>query len=164
MENNSTSALELMKSHEGMIRKLLFLHAIHPEDGYQEIYLQVQKSLGSFKGESRISTWLYRVCLNTILTLNRSDRRMSNFLVDGSLSEFEGHSNLQTEIQEGWDAKSTLINALSRLNDSDRQLIIMYLEGFTDEEIASIFGLTSVNVRVKVHRIKLKLQEWINRN
>jgi RNA polymerase sigma-70 factor, ECF subfamily len=164
MENVNLSAYELMKSHEGMIRKLLYLHAVNPDDGYQEIYLQVQKSLLSFKGESRISTWLYRVCLNTILTLNRSDRRMSIFSEDGSFSEFEGHANLQSKTQEEWDAKNTLVHALSRLNDSDRQLILMYLEGFSDDEIASVFGLTSVNVRVKVHRIKLKLQEWINRN
>jgi RNA polymerase sigma-70 factor (ECF subfamily) len=164
MQKSSLSAYELLKSHEGMIRKLLSLHAINPEDGYQEIYLQVQKSLGSFKGDSRISTWLYRVCLNTILTLNRNDRRLSVFSNDGSLNEFEGHANLQTQIQEKMDAKSTLVIALSKLNDPDRQLIVMYLEGFTDEEIASVFGLTSVNVRVKVHRIKLKLQEWISRN
>ena len=153
-----------MKAHEGMIRKLLYLHAINPDDGYQEIYIQVQKSLANFKGESRISTWLYRVCLNTILTLNRTDRKMSIFSKDGSLSEFEGNINLQSENQNEWDAKNTLVFALSKLSDSDRQIIVMYLEGFSDDEIASVFGLTAVNVRVKVHRIKLKLQEWINKN
>lgn len=164
MESSNLSAFELMKAHEGMIRKLLYLHAINPDDGYQEIYIQVQKSLDNFKGESRISTWLYRVCLNTILTLNRTDRKMSIFSKDGSLSEFEGNIDLQSENQDKWDAKNTLVFALSKLSDSDRQIIVMYLEGFSDDEIASVFGLTAVNVRVKVHRIKVKLQEWINRN
>ena len=89
---------------------------------------------------------------------------MSIFSKDGSLSEFEGNIDLQSENQDKWDAKNTLVFALSKLNDSDRQIIVMYLEGFSDDEIASVFGLTAVNVRVKVHRIKLKLQEWINRN
>ena len=77
--------MEKVKEHEGIINKLLYLYVDSKEDKrdmYQEIVLQAWRSIGRFRGDSKFSTWLYRVGLNTVMTFNRQEKKMTKESLD----------------------------------------------------------------------------------
>jgi RNA polymerase sigma-70 factor (ECF subfamily) len=151
--NKEDKALELMNAHKGMVIKIIRsfpLQDLEEGDAFNEIYLSLSRALQSFRGESKVSTWLYRVCVNTLLQFKRREK---------PINPIEGH---EAEGQESNFSTSQLLqSALATLNEADRALILMHLEGFQQKEIASAFGISQQNVGVKVHRIKKTLQEWI---
>lgn len=126
------------------------LQDLEEGDAFNEIYLSLSRALPSFRGESKVSTWLYRVCVNTLLQFKRHEKPKDP--IEGH--EAEGH-------ESNFSTSQLLQSALATLNEADRALILMHLEGFQQKEIASAFGISQQNVGVKVHRIKKTLQEWI---
>lgn len=152
-EFKEDKALELMNAHKGMVIKIIRsfpLQDLEEGDAYNEIYLSLTRALPSFRGESKASTWLYRVCVNTLLQFKRRERPSD---------PIEGHETKGEE--SNFSTSQLLQSALATLNEADRALILMHLEGFQQKEIASAFGISQQHVGVKVHRIKKTLQEWI---
>jgi RNA polymerase sigma-70 factor (ECF subfamily) len=149
-------ALEIMEAHKGLIIKLIRafpLRYLEQDDLWQEIYLHVHKALPDFRGEAKHSTWLYRIAMNTLLMHKRRDERD---LRDHFIKE-ESYFQRYPETQQ-------LYAALYSLSEADRSIIIMYLEGFDQKEIAEAFHLKANAVGVKIHRIKQKLKSWVENN
>lgn len=123
------------------------------EDLFQEIVYQLWISYPSFKGESKVSSWIYRIALNTAIAIYRK----SKILID-YYQEFPEHIQPSDEktISEN---EERLFWALRKLNDSEKAVISLYLEGFNYQEIAEITGLSESNVGVRLNRIKNKLKE-----
>jgi len=123
------------------------------EDLFQEIVYQLWKSYPSFKGESKVSSWIYRIALNTAIAIYRK----SKILID-YYQEFPEHIQPSDEktISEN---EERLFWALRKLNDSEKAVISLYLEDFNYQEIAEITGLSESNVGVRLNRIKNKLKE-----
>ena len=128
------------------------------KDLFQEICLQLWKSFGSFREESKFSTWLYRVALNTAIG---DMRKKKKWMVN------EPFQNMQESPDQAFEKKerlNVLYEAISRLNRIDKAVIILWLEEKSYEEIANVVGMTSKNVSVRLVRIKTKLQEMVNSN
>jgi RNA polymerase sigma-70 factor (ECF subfamily) len=147
-----------MQAHRALIFKLIGLYCPKGEaadDAWNEIYIQVHGALGSFRGEAQASTWLYRVALNTLLTMQRKAyRRPATTAVEAAHEP--GH-----DPEARSDAAERLHQAMVRLPEADRALIALHLEGFRAEEISETLGITANHVNVKVHRIKKQLQQWL---
>ena len=147
-----------MQAHRALIFKLIGLYCPKGEaadDAWNEIYIQVHGALGSFRGEAQASTWLYRVALNTLLTMQRKAYRRPATAAVKAAPE-PGHD---PEVRS--DAAERLHQAMVRLPEADRALIALHLEGFRAEEISETLGITANHVNVKVHRIKKQLQQWL---
>ena len=122
------------------------------EDLFQEIVYQLWKSYPSFKGESKISSWMYRIALNTAIAIFRKRKlpvKCAEKLPEDLYSEA---TNTVSENEE------RLFEALRTLNDADKALISLFLEGFTYQEMAAITGITESNTGVRLNRIKNKLK------
>lgn len=146
----------LIQDNSGIIHKVLVLYVDmeqERDDLYQEIVLQAWKSYARFREDSKFSTWLYRIALNTVFTFNRKTSRkpiMSDF------SDYE--YNLSSDhSDEKRDKKDHLLWLIKRLDELDRAIITLHLDGYNNKEIADIIGLKANHIGVKLHRIKEKL-------
>ena len=151
--------LQHIRDSQGIIIKVVNLYAADSEerrDYYQEILYQAWKSWPQFAGKSKFSTWLYRICLNTVLT---SKRKKSRMLPTDALGETDIASDTHTNAHS-----ATLKEAIALLNDIDKALITLHLDGYEQPEIATIMGITPNNVRVKLFRIKNQLSKLVKDN
>ena len=148
--------IALLDEHKGIVHKVASVYCRRPEDRpdlEQEVVIQLFRSFGRFDGRSRFSTWMYRVAMNVAISFYRSDRRSASRTVpiEGSGIEMVAAAEPSTEILQ-------LRAFISQLDDFNRGLILLYLEGHTYEEMAEITGLTLTNVATKISRIKGELR------
>ncbi|MEJ7626237.1 MAG: sigma-70 family RNA polymerase sigma factor [Ferruginibacter sp.] len=144
--------LSQLKEHQNIIYKLVHLYANTTEDKkdmYQEIVLQAWKSFPAFRGEAKFSTWLYRLCINTILTLKRKTNRIEYT----DTVAFE-ETYFTTAGNEEIDR---LYKSIRTLPETDRAIISLHLDGYDNKEISELLGITANGVGVKIHRIKQQL-------
>jgi len=153
MEND---LVEILNNYQGLIYKVCNLYCQDREDRkdlFQEIVFQVWKSLGSFQHKSSISTWMYRIALNTAITHFRKEKR--TFHHHFSLNNIEIPELNDSEEKE--EQFMSLFAAIHDLDKIDKSIILLYLEEKTYAEISEITGLSKSNVGVKLNRIKAKL-------
>ncbi|MCH7415258.1 sigma-70 family RNA polymerase sigma factor [Belliella sp. R4-6] len=152
--------IQVIKQNEGLIFKvaILYTNSLHDrEDLYQEIVFQLWKSFDSFGEKSKLSTWMYRVAMNTaIYNLKSSKRQVNTIPIDMETDLFA------EEVDKSEEARiKQLYDNIQTLNLLERGIILLYLEGKSHQEIAEIIGITSSNVGTKVLRIKEKLKSRI---
>lgn len=143
----------------GIIYKICNLYtatATDKEDLFQEIVIQLWKAYPKFRGDSKFSTWLYRVALNTAI----SDLRKQKTKVDLSFPEFipKDRADIKEDIEKEEKLKE-LYKAISQLNEIDRAVVMLYLDDYSYEEMESILGINQGTLRVKINRIKEKLRQ-----
>ncbi len=154
--------LQIITDNQGIIHKVCSIYCDLEEDRrdlFQEIIVQLWKSYPSFRSESKFSTWMYRVALNTAITSFKKDKRQP----DKSGISYE---NLQLA-EEMYDTRTEeqiriLNQAVSQLTGIEKSIILLFLEDKKYEEIAEITGITQNYVRVKMNRIKKKLKLLMN--
>ena len=124
------------------------------KDLTQETFITVWQNLKSFRQESAISTWIYRIatnkCLRSIETETKQRKVKNNIQFEGIITDEKEDDELEEQLV-------FLRTCLSKLAEMDRIIITLFMEDLAQEKIAEITGLTHSNVRVKVHRIKEKL-------
>lgn len=128
-------------------------------DLFQEIAIQLWKAYPKFRGESKLSTWMYRIGLNTAITLYRKSKRSivtQDF--DSVLYRIESTSYDDTEEEQ----LKLMYKAIHQLSDIDKALIFLYLEDVNYKEIAETMGISEVNARVRMNRIKTRLKTILN--
>lgn len=123
------------------------------EDLFQEIVYQLWKSYPGFKGQSKVSSWIYRISLNTAIAIYRKPKMSVDYYHE--LPE-DIHVADEKKVSE---SEERLFSSLRKLNDSEKAIISLYLEDFSYQEIAEITGLSESNVGVRLNRIKTKLKE-----
>lgn len=123
----------------------------------QEVFIKVWTHLDSFKGISSYKTWIYRITVNTCLQLIRKEKKSIILPIETIAHSFTEES--KNDISE---ASSRLYKAIGQLNELDRLLIMMVLEGQEYEDISDVLGIQPTNVRVKIHRIKKRLKNILN--
>lgn len=152
--------IELVNRHQNIVHKVCSIYAADADDQQdllQEILYQLWRSYPSFQQKSQFSTWMYRIALNTAITNFRKARRKPahvpiNKTLENELRMSDHHSHIeQIEI---------LQQAIARLNPIDKAVIMLYLDELSYREMAEILDLSESNIRVKLNRIKNKLQEW----
>ncbi|AZI66495.1 sigma-70 family RNA polymerase sigma factor [Kaistella daneshvariae] len=154
---------KLIKDNQGLIIKVsrLYTNTLEDEqDLFQEIVLQLWRSYDSFKGQSKISTWMYRVALNTAITLFRKKTKSPQ---TDELQDYH-HSNYVEADDEKQQHISTLYKVIKMLPNVERAIITMYLDDLPYRDIAENLGITEVNARVKMNRLKKTLKQLMEKH
>lgn len=151
--------VELINDHQGLIYKVCIMYENDPEvrnDLFQEIVLQLWKSFPTFRGESKISTWMYRIALNTAISGFRKETRKVK-----TEDLKETHFNISETRDDSEENLQKLQWAIRQLSEIDRAMIMMALEEVPYEEIAETIGISQNNVRVRMNRIREKLRKMM---
>jgi RNA polymerase sigma-70 factor (ECF subfamily) len=144
-----------LKQHKGLVFKVVRAYAftaMDMDDLFQEITIQVWGSVPAFREQSSVTTWIYRISLNTAMKWLRRERKHSrNEAIDDVpqvLLEIRG----QTDERLTW-----LYEEIYKLDEVDRSIALLMLDGFAYKDMAEILGITESNVGVKINRIKKHL-------
>lgn len=146
--------VEIVQENQGIIISICSVYFITQEDqkdAQQEIILQLWKSFPSFRGASKVSTWIYKVALNTVLNQKRK--------LASKPKKIESKSALHLTISTRADDDfQQLQQVISFLKPEDKAFVILYLEGYNHREIADTLNTTPTNVSTRLNRIKTKLK------
>ena len=160
---DSKEIAEIIHTHRNLIYKVAIMYAKsrdEADDIFQEICIQAYKGIKSFNGESKLSSWLYRVSINTAVSWVRKEKRFGS----KSLREcdsFEDCSPFYIE-EDNRESIEALRRAISHLSEVDKTLVMLYLDEVSNDDIAEILGLSAINVRVRMNRVKKKLKKIIS--
>ncbi len=149
--------VQIIDRYQGIINSLCYVYYPNRDDQQdtrQDIILRLWKSFSSFKHESKISTWIYRVSLNTILAKRRKEKKIPQ---RESLEQVAVAGEIAAHLAD--DDLQQLKCMINTLKDVDKAIIVLYLEGCEHKEIASILALTPTNISTRMNRIKSKWKE-----
>jgi RNA polymerase sigma-70 factor (ECF subfamily) len=150
--------VELITQNQKIIFKITFIYTDNEEDRkdlYQDIVLQLWKAVPSFRNDSKVSTWIYRIALNTAVSqIRRIKKRPAHISIDDSLLQLKDNSDTGLE-----EIIAVLYKQINKLNDLEKALILLYMEEKSHEEISEITGLSITNVGTRISRIKQKLKD-----
>lgn len=141
--SNSTKILHLCLSYTGDMETA--------HDLLQETFVKVWNNLDNFRNQSQISTWIYRIAINTCLSHLRVEKRNLSSPIEEHHIEIEDEPSIKRE------QINQLYKCIAQLEENERLLISMVLDEVPYPEIAEVFHITEGNLRVKIHRIKQKL-------
>jgi RNA polymerase sigma factor (sigma-70 family) len=127
-------------------------------DLMQETFMKVWQNLDKFRNQAMISTWIYRIAVNTCLSYLRVEKRHPKDELTENIIE-----NKTEEFSEKNEQVALLYKCISKLEENERIIITLVLDEVPYAEIAEISGISEGNLRVKIHRIKQKLAEIYNR-
>ena len=147
-----------IEEHKGLILKVVRANAADPEDQddlFQEIAFQVWLSIPLFRERAKVSTWIYKVALNTTMVWHRAQKRHRHmreplYLVnERSYSADDPSQSMESREKLDW-----LYAEIRKLPKVDRSLALLYLDEFSYQEIADILGISTNNVGVKLNRLR----------
>ncbi|HSH02015.1 MAG TPA: sigma-70 family RNA polymerase sigma factor [Anaerolineae bacterium] len=144
-----------LHEYPGIFYKIVRSHAFTPadqDDLFQEISLQVWQSIPNFRGESKPSTWIYRVALYAAAAWVRQEKKQPTTSPLGPIE----HTLITSQQQD--ERLNWLYHEIGQLEPLDRSICLLMLEGYTYQEIADLIGISASNVGVKIHRLKTHLQ------
>lgn len=150
MENAEQEFVSVVREYERVIYKVCYLYTTPNatlNDLYQEVVLNLWKAFPKFRRECKISTWIYRIALNTCISFIRKEKNIPEIVT------------LTQEADETQAMLRQLYRMINRLGQLEKSIILLYLEEKSYEEIAEITGLTLTNVATKLSRIKDKLKK-----
>ena len=148
--------IQLIKEHEGVIFKITSIYArnaMDQKDLYQEIVAQLWTAYEKFRGEAKASTWIYRIALNTAITVLRKDKKLAKAK---ELDWVLQYTDRKDPVQE--ERIRQLYQQIEQLNDLEKGIILLFLEDRSYEEMATITGLTVTNIATRLSRIRKKLK------
>jgi RNA polymerase sigma factor (sigma-70 family) len=153
---DKTEFVRVIQENMALIYKVSKIYSNSREDEqdlYQEIVYQLWKSFSSFRNESKVSTWMYRIALNTAISNLNKEKRKGTFLPinEWVLNKTDTDDPLREERYE------ILYSKIRELNTVEKGIILLYLEGKSYEEMSVITGFTSTNIGTRLGRIKQKL-------
>ena len=147
--------IKCIQQQQAIINKILYLYADDAEskkDLRQEILAAGWKSFESFQGKAQFSTWLYRIGLNVAFAQLRKKKRQTYVSLQHNLQEKQAYTTLQGE--------ELLQAIIKQLQPVEKSIALLLIEGYNQKEIANLIGLSAVNVRVKVSRLRKKLETY----
>lgn len=161
MSQDRTDAfLIVIENNKGILYKVANSYCRNIDDRQdliQEIVLQLWKSFDKYNDEFKHSTWMYRIALNVAISFYRKERSRKR-ISDSFTTDIVNISD--TELTEGSNQTLNLLNqAIAKLNDFNKALILLYLEEKSYQEISEIIGITESNVATKINRIKERLRK-----
>lgn len=164
MQTGSYTAkfLAEIKSCTAIIHKISALYTDvreDKEDLFQEILYQCWKSYPNFRKESKFTTWVYKLSLNTALVYRSKSTRKKKLLYTTD--------DLSSLPEEGFEIQQTdhaFLDMIKRLHKVERMIITLHLEGYSNIEISQMIGLSKENTAVRIHRIKKVLIEKLKEN
>lgn len=151
----------LLEEHQNIVHRICRIYTqseAEHKDLFQEISIQLWRSFDRFEGKSKFSTWMYRVGLNTAITLYRKNKkRIDTYEINEEINgiELDDYDPVIDE-QLNW-----LYEEIEKFSEIDKALVLLYLENKRYKEIAETLGISAVNARVKMNRIKQRLKKMI---
>ena len=144
---------EWLKLHKGLLFKVVRAYTVTDfDDLFQEIIIQVWRSIPSFRQEAAVTTWLYRIALNTAIKWTKKEKKYTGA---------ETLDHVQHLLQENRTALDERLNWLYaeiyKLDEIDRSVFLLLLDGFSYKEMSAMLGISESNVGVKINRIKKQL-------
>jgi len=160
LETKDSAFRQIYEANSKRIYRLCYTYtndSAAANDLLQETFLKVWQNLDKFRNQAMISTWIYRIAVNTCLTYLKSEKRQAKDELTPFIAE-----NEKEEVSEKKEEIDMLYQCISKLEESERLLITMVLDELPYPEIAEVSGISEGNLRVKIHRIKQKLTELYN--
>ena len=155
MENLEQEFACIVKEHKETIYMVCYMFSKDSEqvqDLYQECLINIWKSMSSFEGRSNLRTWIWRVSLNTCISVDRQKRRR------GESVPLDMNIDLYNDTDRDTKQIQMLHDRISKLGPFDRAIIMLWLENMSYEEIGAIVGISTKNVSVRLYRIKEQLK------
>lgn len=152
-----------LKENQNIIHKVCRIYTdneVDHEDLFQEITLQVWKSYPLFRGDAKFSTWMYRIALNTAISLFRKSKREISVNVEVDVSDLKISNQ---DFNKDEERLKILYKAIHQLSDIEKALIMMFLDDKSYREIGDILGITEGNARVKMNRARNNLKNIISK-
>lgn len=125
-------------------------------DLFQEVLVKLWNGYDSFQGKSDIKTWIYRVTLNTCITIDRKKRRRNRAMLSMDVDYFDSQEQETAQVR-------ILHERIARLQPLDRAIILLWLEQISYGEIGEIVGISAKNVSVRLVRIRVQLKNMSNK-
>jgi RNA polymerase sigma-70 factor, ECF subfamily len=153
--------LELVEDHKKLIYKVSHMYCdanIDKRDLFQEIIVNLWKAYPNFRGDSKVSTWIYKIAINTAVSWHRDYIKDHNHV---------NYTNEVPQMQDDTvfdDLYEQLYWAIGTLGKIDKALILLQLDGYSYDEISEIVGITKTNVATKINRIKIRLKQQLTNN
>ncbi|MFZ6663577.1 RNA polymerase sigma factor [Peijinzhouia sedimentorum] len=166
MKELNSNFIEILESNKDMILRICGAYAsdlAEKQDLFQEVTIAIWKSLPSFQSNSSVSTWIYRIALNTCIRLSLRNKKSKMETVKLTSVHLE---NLHEEShrQEDETQFTKLQSCIQQLQEPDRSIVLLHLEELSHKEIAEIIGISENHVAVKMKRAKVKLLNCMNQD
>ena len=149
---------QMVRKHRGCIYTVCFMFSKDSDevnDLFQEVLINLWRGFPTFKGESKVETWIWRVSFNTCISQERKKKRTANIPLEIGIDLFHDKDEDTRQIQ-------MLYQRIHQLKPFDRAIVLLWLEGMPYDEIAAIVGITVKNVSVRLFRIKEELKKMSN--
>lgn len=148
----------LVQEHKDYIYTVCYMFSKDQDevnDLFQEVLINLWRGIDSFKGEAKVSSWIYRISLNTCISADRKKKRMKTEPLDMDVNLYDDRDADARQIQ-------MLHKRVHKLRPFDRAIVLLWLEDLSYEEIGAIMGISSKNVSVKLVRIREELKRMNN--
>jgi RNA polymerase sigma-70 factor (ECF subfamily) len=162
MTNESEKFLNVFQDNLGIVLKIARAYTSNlqdKEDLINNIALELWKSFKNFNGKAKISTWIYRVALNTSMNYKRKKKKDSLFFYLNDLKKEDNYSWFQE--QDHSSELDILYQCIDELNEINKAIILLYLDGNSHEEISEITGISKTNVGTRIARIKEQIKNLV---
>ncbi len=153
-----------INEHQLLIHKVCGIYAYTQADRkdlFQEIVIQVWKAYPNFRGAARLSTWMYRVAINTAITALRKQKTFITSYEPAALPVNRADGTINDAEEE---QRQQLQKAIGQLNEIEKAIVMLYMEDKTYPEMEEIIGISTGALRVKMSRIRVKLREFTKNN
>jgi len=155
MKENERQFADIVRQHKSSIYSVCYMFAKdadEADDLFQEVLINLWKGMDSFRHESKINTWIWRVSFNTCISADRKRKRKKEVRLSMDVNLFESPDEDSRQIR-------MLHERIHRLQPFDRAIVMLWLEGISYEEIGAIVGISVKNVSVRLVRIKEMLKQ-----
>ena len=153
-----------IREHELLLHKVCRMYAYTDadrQDLFQEMVIQLWKAYPRFKGDAKLSTWMYRVAINTAIT---GLRKKKNFIASYEPAAFPEHISNDNADTAAEEQLQQLYTAIEQLSEIEKAIVMLYMEDRSYTEMEEILGISQGNLRVKMNRIKEKLRQLTKNN
>lgn len=164
MEKQKSLFLSELEKNQDKLYRICSIYSDCNEDSkdlFQEVLVNIWKSMSSFKGNSSIGTWMFKIALNVCLRFKSKYTKNQNRFIRLDSVIISNISSEKTDTNSN-EKLLALRECVKKLNDGDRAIVALYLEGLAYREISDILGLSENHIAVKIKRIKSKLFNCIN--
>ncbi|MDY5126527.1 MAG: sigma-70 family RNA polymerase sigma factor [Prevotella sp.] len=154
MEPKEQEFTSIVKEHKSTIYTVCYMFskdADEVNDLFQEILLNMWKGFDGFQGRSNIKTWIYKVALNTCITIDRKKKKRNTVELSLDINLYEDNDSDTKQIK-------LLYDRINKLGPFDRAIILLWLDNMPYDEIGAVVGISPKNVSVRLVRIKEQLK------
>jgi len=158
MTDTKEQFLNILENNIGIIMKIARAYTSikqDREDLINDITLELWKSFKNFKGKSKVSTWIYRVALNTSMNYQRKKKNDTLF---PATHDFKMETSKWLYQQNNSEQSEILYQCIDELNELNKAIILLYLDGNSHDDISEITGISKTNVGTRISRIKEQIK------